>query len=87
MGYINALEILPEGLIEEIQKYIDGQVIYIPKIETKKYKWGESTETKTSYKKRNAEVYNGFKKGMTIFELSEEYFLTPKSIQRIIRNM
>ena len=32
MGYVHALEILPEGLIEEIQEYVNGQVIYIPKI-------------------------------------------------------
>lgn len=31
MKYINANMILPEKLIEEIQKYIQGKYIYIPK--------------------------------------------------------
>lgn len=31
MNYINAAEILPENLIKEIQTYIDGVVLYIPK--------------------------------------------------------
>ena len=87
MGYIHALEILPERLIEEIQEYIDGQVIYIPKIESKKCKWGEKTDTKTYLQKRNLEIYCSYKNGTTVFELSEKYFLTPKSIGRIIRNM
>lgn len=30
MKYINANVILPEKLIEEIQKYIQGKYIYIP---------------------------------------------------------
>ena len=29
-----------ESLITEIQKYIQGETIYIPKQETKHYKWG-----------------------------------------------
>ena len=87
MGYIHALEILPERLIEEIQEYVDGQVIYIPKIKSKRCKWGEKTDTKTYLQKRNLEIYSSYKNGTTVFELSEKYFLTPKSIERIIRNM
>ncbi len=87
MGYIHALEILPERLIEEIQEYVDGQVIYIPKIKIKRCKWGEKTDTKAYFKKRNTEIYNRYKNGTTVLELSEKYFLTPKSIQRIIRSI
>lgn len=40
MKYINANVILPEKLIEEIQKYIQGKYIYIP-IKKENYKsWG-----------------------------------------------
>jgi Mor family transcriptional regulator len=87
MGYVHALEILPEGLIEAIQEYVDGQVIYIPKIKSKMCKWGEKTETKAYLKKRNFQIYNSYKNGTNVCELSEKYFLTPKSIQRIIRSI
>lgn len=87
MGYVHALEILPGELIEQIQEYVDGQVIYIPKIKSKKCKWGEKTDTKVYFKERNFEIYNSYKNGTTVFELSEKYYLTPKSIQRIIRSM
>ncbi len=87
MGYIHALEILPEALMQEIQKYVDGQVIYIPKTESKRCKWGAKTGAKVYFKERNLEIYNRYKNGATVFDLSEKYFLTPKSIQRIIRNI
>lgn len=87
MGYIHALEILPVELIEEIQEYVNGQVLYIPKIKSSKCKWGEKTDTKAYFKQRNLEMLRRYKNGRTVFELSEEYFLTPKSIQRILRNM
>ncbi len=87
MGYIHALEILPGDLIEKIQEYVDGQVLYIPKLESKKCKWGDKTETKAYFKERNLKIVHSYKNGMSVYELSEKYFLTPKSIQRIIRSI
>ena len=87
MGYIHALDILPAALVEKIQEYVDGQIIYIPKIKSKRCKWGEKTDAKAYFKERNFEIYNSFKNGTTVSELSKKYFLTPKSIQRIIRSM
>jgi hypothetical protein len=36
MSYINANDILPKELINEIQKYVQGVNLYIPKIFNKK---------------------------------------------------
>ena len=38
MKYVKANAVLPESLITEIQKYIQGETIYIPK-QAKHYKW------------------------------------------------
>lgn len=46
MGYRRAEEILPAGIIKEIQKYADGVNIYIPRKEENRREWGE----KTSYR-------------------------------------
>ncbi len=35
MKYVNAAEILPEKLLKEIQTYMDGGVLYIPKSSAK----------------------------------------------------
>ena len=37
--YINAAEISPKQLLKELQTYIDGSVLYVPKVLTKK-EWG-----------------------------------------------
>lgn len=31
MGYIKAVEALPAELVSEIQKYVDGEMLYIPR--------------------------------------------------------
>lgn len=36
MKYLNAAELLPEHLLKEIQTYVDGEILYIPKISSKK---------------------------------------------------
>lgn len=52
MKYINANVILPEKLIKEIQKYIQGSYIYIP-IKKENYKsWRTISGIKQEYKNR-----------------------------------
>lgn len=84
MGYMRAEDILPEELIETIQQYIDGKSIYIPCKEKKI--WGSQTKTKQYYEIRNHEICEKHIKGVSIKKLANEYFLSEKSIQRIIRN-
>ena len=81
----NSTNILPKELIEQIQKYVDGKVIYIPKKQINKKQWGENTDTKQVLASRNSQIYSDRQNGMTIKKLSEKYFLTEKSIQRILR--
>ena len=42
MKYENAKDILPANLLEEVQKYAAGKLIYIPKCEKPKG-WGEAS--------------------------------------------
>ncbi|MCI9442403.1 MAG: hypothetical protein HFH15_14465 [Ruminococcus sp.] len=85
MDYIRAVEIFPPELVEQLQQYVDGAVVYIPKKEEDKKAWGERTTTKRELARRNAKIYKDFQAGKSIKELAEEYFLAEKSIQRIIR--
>ena len=43
MSYYKAAEVLPEHIIKEIQKYVDGHSIYVPKKTDSRKSWGEST--------------------------------------------
>lgn len=87
MGYVRAEEILPEELIELIQQYIDGTNIYIPRKDNKRVAWGQKNQAKEKIYERNREIYKAYKKGRKVPELAEMYFLSEKSIQRILRKM
>ena len=85
MSYISAEDILPKELIETIQQYISGKSIYIPCKEKKV--WGSETKTRQFYVERNYAIYKKHKKGVSVKKLAEEYSLSVKSIQRIIRTV
>ena len=65
MGYRKAADVLPKQLIAEIQKYIDGEMLYIPRKCEEHSRW--------------------YCSGKTVSDLAENYFLSVKSIQRILR--
>ena len=56
MSYYKAEEVLPEHIIKEIQKYVDGHSIYVPKKPDNRKNWGESTETLSFLEKRNEQI-------------------------------
>ena len=85
MGYIRAEDILPEDVLALVQKYVDGQMIYIPRKSGYHKAWGAGTETRKDLMIRNEEMYEAYLSGVTVAELSGKYFLTEKSIRRIIR--
>lgn len=84
MSYIKVNNILPDELVELIQEYIDGEFIYIPKKESNRKAWGSKTSTKQELKCRNDDIYNDYINGFKMEELTTKYFLSFKSIQRII---
>jgi len=85
MSYKKAINILPDDLLEAIQKYIDGQYIYIPRKSGNKKAWGSNTTTRRELQQRNMQIYEDYLAGLSLHELSEKYFLSLKSVQRIIR--
>ena len=87
MSYVRAEEILPMDLIELIQKYVDGENIYIPRKENRRKEWGEGTTIRQELETRNLKIFRDFQKGCTVSDLADKYFLSIKSIQRILRMM
>ena len=84
MSYIRADEILPRDLLETIQQYVDGQLIYIPRKE--KQEWGSRTSARKFFRERNERIYKAWQEGISEEELSRRFSLSRKSIQRILRN-
>lgn len=84
MKYINAYKILPEQLISEIQKYVQGETIYIPKPENQYQKWGTSSGTRKRLDERNAAIRNAFIEGTHIEQLAQKYHLSVETIKKIV---
>ncbi len=85
MSYINAESVLPKEVIELIQQYVDGKPLYIPRKDDNKKSWGEKNGTRHTIKMRNKEIFNKYRQGVPIAELTDTYFLSEKSIRRVIR--
>ena len=84
MGYINANVILPIELINEIQKYVQGVNLYIPKIPEKKKR---DSSYKSELQERNQQIYELFQSGNKVSELAKMFYLSDKSIYRILGKM
>lgn len=84
MSYKNGKDVLPPSLLKQLQDYIQGEIIYIPKKEQKRAGWGENNGTRLIIEKRNREIYGQYKSGSTIFELIQMYHLSEDSIRKII---
>lgn len=85
MSYKKATHVLPHDLLLKIQQYIDGEFIYIPRAVNNKKEWGEATATRSELRERNNRIYADYLSGVKMEALAEKYYLSLKSIQRIIR--
>jgi Mor family transcriptional regulator len=82
--YVNANEVLPAELLVEIQKYVQGKTLYIPRLETEYRKWGTSSGGRRLLDRRNDAIRNSFINGSSIQQLAEEYYLSIETIKKII---
>lgn len=84
MSYVKVTTILPEKLLSEIQRYVQGETIYIPKPETSHQKWGTCSGARKRIDDRNTVMKREFKNGKTIDQLADEYYLSVETIKKII---
>ena len=85
MSYQRAEHVLPPEVLALVQKYAEGCLLYVPKRENERNTWGTINGTKAYYASRNAAICAEARNGTPVSELAERYFLTTKSIQRILR--
>ena len=66
---------------------MSGEAIYVPKKKECRKRWGSSTGVNETLRIRNEQILEQHKKGASTKELASCYYLTEKSIQRILREM
>ncbi|WP_219836883.1 CD3324 family protein [Paenibacillus sp. R14(2021)] len=84
MNYKNGRDVLPPRLLEELQSYIQGELLYIPKQQNERAAWGEKSGSRVMIKRRNEEIYRCYANGSTVQELERQYHLSGESIRKII---
>ena len=83
MKYKNAPAILPDHLLKELQQYVSGETLYIPRPQTKR-KWGAISGAQRYYQERNERILSRFQEGSTIDSLADEFNLSTDSIKKIV---
>jgi len=85
MSYMRAEELFPREMVELLQDYAAGQTVYIPRKPGQRAVWGEKTKFRRELKERNRQIYRRYLEGASTRELAVSFYLSVKSIQRIIR--
>ncbi|MBR5799235.1 MAG: hypothetical protein IKY23_04145 [Lachnospiraceae bacterium] len=84
MKYRNAADIFPVDLLNEIQKYASGELIYIPQSNERR-DWGSNSGAKAFYTERNSQIrWEYHENRKKISELATEYGLSTDTIRRIL---
>jgi Mor family transcriptional regulator len=84
MSYKNGKDVLPPNLLKQLQEYIQGEIIYIPKKGQKRAGWGENNGTRLIIERRNREIFRLYENGTSVNELIQTFYLSEDSIRKII---
>lgn len=84
MKYVKAETVLPKALLEEIQHYVQGQNLYIPKPKQNHHQWGERSGERDRVRERNNQIKQSFGEGKSVQELADEYFLSVETVKKIV---
>ncbi|MFD3260125.1 MULTISPECIES: CD3324 family protein [Paenibacillus] len=87
VSYKNGKDVLPPRLLKELQRHIQGELLYIPKPEQNRASWGELSGSRTSIANRNQEIFRKYCSGLSVRDLAEMYYLSDESIRKILTKM
>lgn len=82
--YKNAKDVLPDALLHQLWKYVEGETIYIPKREQCRAAWGSLSGSRREYEMRNEQIRRRYAESATLEELAEEFCLSVESIRKIV---
>ena len=85
-NYVNAEQVLPPQLLEQVQRYAAGKLLYVPQTQETARLWGEGTGQRSYYRKRNQMIRNKHAYGTGIPQLAREYCLSQETVKKIVYN-
>jgi len=84
MPYLNADELLPPDLLREVQSYIQGSLLYIPRGDESRLGWGARSGARESFDRRNAAIREAKARGRSIDGLADDFGLSPGGIRKVL---
>ena len=83
MKYKKGAEVLPARLLKELQEYVEGSLVYIPK-RSNKAGWGYVSGAREAIDRRNTKIMKLFEQGETIEALADRFHLGEDTIRKIV---
>jgi Mor family transcriptional regulator len=83
LNYKKGADVLPDRLLQEIQEYVEGCLVYIPK-KTDKAGWGIVSGSRQFIDKRNKTIKLLFAQGEPIRKLADQFHLGEDTIRKIV---
>lgn len=83
MNYTKGSEVLPARLLKEIQEYVEGSLVYIPK-KGGKAGWGYKSGARALIDKRNNKIICLFEQGLGVTDLADKFHLEEDTIKKIV---
>ena len=84
MKYLNAKDLLPAQLVEQLQQYVQGGYLYVPVRQGQHKNWGELSGYRAELESRNAQIIREYRDGVPVSEISERYGLSEYAVRKII---
>ena len=84
MKYVNAKDVLPKEIIKQLQDYVEGCYVSIPKKEDAIKSTDKKTEYRIELEKRNEHIYLKHLQNWSHGQIAKLYHLSLPSIRRII---
>ena len=84
MPYLRGDESLPPELLREVQKYVQGAVLYIPRHLPEKLGWGRRNGARELLDRRDEAIRAARAGGSSIDDLAEEYGLSVDAIRKVL---
>ena len=84
MKYVNANALLPATLVKELQGYLQGGYLYIPIDPAKQKRWGETSGYRQELQRRNRQIREDYRNGVSLERLAETHCLSLSAIRKIL---
>lgn len=87
MKYRNGKELLPVKLLQQLQEFVEGELIYIPRKNDRRAGWGAVNGARMKLEMRNQEIGRLYHSGVSILELSLRFNLSEDSIRKVLQKV